>query len=62
MKSVLFNQTDDKGNNCDDGKNKEQDFGNFNGARSDAAKAEKCSDKCDDQKNYGIMQHVRLLN
>ena len=42
--SVLANQTDDKTDDRHDGENKEQDFGDFNGTRCDAAKAE---DGCD---------------
>ena len=59
--SAFSDKTDDKSYDGHDGENEEQDLCNFNCTSSNAAKAEKGSNKCDDQKNYGIVQHERFL-
>ena len=59
--SVLFDETDDKSSDGNNRKNEEENFRDFNRTSSDPAKTKDCSDKCNDQKNYRIVQHERLL-
>ena len=58
--SVFSDQTDHKTNDGHDRKNKEKNFGNFNGTSSNTTKAEYGSDQCDDQKNNRVMKHHNL--
>ena len=61
MQSVLFNETDDESDNSNNGKNKEQDFGNFNCTRGNAPKAQEGGDERNHQKNDGVAQYKILL-
>jgi len=42
-------------------KHKEQDFGNADGSRRDAAEAEQRGDQCNDQKNDCVVKHDSFL-
>jgi hypothetical protein len=58
--SSLFDQTENKADNGHDRKNKEKNFCNLNGTRSNTAEAEHGSNQCDDQKNNRIVKHHNL--
>ena len=59
--SILFDETDDKSNDSNNGKNEKQNFCNFNRTGSNSAEAKYCGNKCNYQKNYGIVQQEQLL-
>ena len=59
--SVLFDKTDDKSSDGNNRKNEEENFRDFNRTSRNPAKTKDCGNECNDQKNYRIVQHERLL-
>jgi len=59
--SVLSQEADHKSNDRHHGKDEEQDLGDLDSACRDAAETEHGSDQCDDEKNNGVVQHLKLL-
>jgi hypothetical protein len=55
---VSFHQADHKGDNGDDGKYEEQNFGDFDRASGNATKAEHGCDQCNHEKYDRIVKHV----
>ena len=58
VRSVSFHQADHKGDNGNDGKYEEQDFGDFNRASGNATEAEHGCDERNHKKYDRIVKHV----
>ena len=58
--SAPAGQSDQEAEDCQHGKDKEQDLADANGAGGDAAKTEQGCDQGDDKKYNGVVQHGRL--
>jgi hypothetical protein len=57
VRLVSFHQTDHKGDNGNDGKYEEQNFGDFHRASRNATEAEYGCNQCNYEKYDGIVKH-----
>ena len=58
LRLVSLHQANHKGDNGDDSKYEEKDFGNFDRTGGNATKAQHCCDQCNHEKYDGIVKHV----